>query len=78
MGGLPRWVEDAYALLAADNEDDDFALFKLDMLNDGGEGALGAHESSPVTKLLDLVRCVGRHGCLFRTLSMAKHRAAQP
>lgn len=68
MGGLPRWVEDAYALLAADNEDDDFALFKLDMLNDAGEGAR-EHESSPVMKLLDLVRCVGPRGCRCDTLA---------
>ncbi|GFR45996.1 hypothetical protein Agub_g7473, partial [Astrephomene gubernaculifera] len=53
-GGLMRWVSSAYDRLAADNEEDDFPLFRLDTLSD--TEPLHRQEASPVMKLLDLAR----------------------
>ncbi|KAG2491060.1 hypothetical protein HYH03_010506 [Edaphochlamys debaryana] len=53
-GGLAQWVEEAFAALAADNEDGDFPLFKLDTVDDKQQ--LYRQSGSPIMKLVDLVR----------------------
>lgn len=48
------WVRAAEEVIARDNDEDDFVLFKLDTIDD--KEPLYKQESSCIMKLLDLVR----------------------
>ncbi|EFJ39749.1 hypothetical protein VOLCADRAFT_121781 [Volvox carteri f. nagariensis] len=52
--GPERWAEEAADALAADNEDGDFPLFKLDTIRD--TEPLYVQAGSPIMKMFDLVR----------------------
>lgn len=52
---LVPYVETAARLLNDDNEDGDFPLFKLDVVEDGVEYSL--QERSPIMQVLDIIRC---------------------
>ncbi|PNH09605.1 Inositol 1,4,5-trisphosphate receptor type 2 [Tetrabaena socialis] len=53
-GGVHEWVDKSCKVLEADNEENDFPLFKLDSLSD--QAPFFGQGGSPVMKLLDLVR----------------------